>query len=64
MDRAARVAALRLPVANGDDLDVLATAVAVEDAFDIVLTDDEITHATLGTADAVLETLRRHLGDA
>lgn len=64
MDRAARVAELGLPVADGDDLAVLATAVAVEDAFDVILTDDEITRATLGTAEAVLETLRRHLGES
>lgn len=62
MDREALVAELPLPLAGGDDLLVLAIAVAVEDAFDIVLDDDEISHARLGTPAAVLDTVRRHLG--
>lgn len=65
MDREALVAELPLPLAGGDDdLAVVAIAVAVEDTFDIVLNDDEITHARLGTSAGVLETLRRHLGES
>ncbi|WP_156252171.1 hypothetical protein [Pseudactinotalea terrae] len=64
MDREALVAELPLPLAGDDDLAVVAIAVAVEDAFDIVLNDDEITHARLGTSAGVLETLRRHLGES
>lgn len=60
MDPEALIAELPLPLADGDDLGVLAIAVAVEDAFDIVLADDEITHADLGTAKAVLALVRRH----
>lgn len=60
MDPEALIAELPLPLADGDDLGVLAIAVAVEDAFDIVLADDEITHAALGTPEAVLALVRRH----
>lgn len=63
MDREALVAELPLPVAGEEaDLEVLAIAVAVEDAFEVVLADDEITRDELGSATAVLRLLERHLG--
>lgn len=65
MDREALVAELPLPVGDNDaELGVLAIAVAIEDAFDVTLTDAEITLAELGTSEAVLRLLERHLGAA
>lgn len=63
MDREGLVAEFLTPAVGGDaELDALAIAVAIEDAFDVVLADHEISLETLGSRDAVLQLLERHLG--
>lgn len=59
MDQA-RLAELPLPLGPGADvLDALAVAVAVEDAFGVVIPDDRITVADLGSPSAVESLLAR-----
>lgn len=63
--REAVVDELPLPIGtDAPDLQALAIAVALEDAFDIVLTDREIAPSRLGTRSAVLHLLDEHLGPA
>lgn len=55
----ALVAELPLPLED-EELGVLAIAVALEDAFDVTLADDEITPSQLGSQAAVRRLLERH----
>lgn len=67
MDRERLLSELPLPIVEGEPdahLLAIAIAVAIEDAFDVVLTDDEIANACIGTRTGVLAVLDRHLGVA
>lgn len=47
---------------GGTALDAIAAAVAVEDAFAIVLDDADMTPDRLGSAEALAATVERYLG--
>lgn len=55
----ARIASLG-PAAGDPELRAVLAALLIEDAFDIILTDEEITPAALGDAESIKQVLSGH----